>query len=87
MDYDVVIAGGGVMGSSTAYHLLRSDPGLAVAVIEKDSSYERASTVLSDGNVRIQFPACPRQDRPERDRKRLRNKLWSLVPRDASATT
>ncbi len=55
MIYDVVIVGGGVMGSATAYHLMRADPSLSVAVVEKDPSYQRASTVLSDGNVRIQF--------------------------------
>ena len=43
------------MGSATAYHLMRGDRSLSVAVIEKDSSYRQASTVLSDGNVRIQF--------------------------------
>ncbi|MGH8953118.1 MAG: NAD(P)/FAD-dependent oxidoreductase [Acidimicrobiia bacterium] len=55
MTPDVVIVGGGVMGSSTAYHLLSADPSLRVLVIEKDDRYARASTVLSDGNVRIQF--------------------------------
>ncbi len=54
-EYDVVIVGGGAMGSSTAYHLLRAQPGLSVLVLEKDDSYRNASTVLSDGNVRIQF--------------------------------
>jgi len=43
------------MGSSTAYHLMNIEPSLSVIVIEKDSSYARASTVLSDGNIRIQF--------------------------------
>lgn len=43
------------MGSSTAYHLLRADPTLSVLVVERDDSYQQASTVLSDGNVRIQF--------------------------------
>ena len=43
------------MGSSTAYHLMKVDPTLSVVVVERDGSYERASTVLSDGNVRIQF--------------------------------
>lgn len=52
--YDIVIVGGGVMGSSTAYHLMASEK-LKVAVIEKDPSYEHASTPLSIGNVRIQF--------------------------------
>lgn len=53
--YDVVIVGGGVMGCATAYYLLRFDSNLKVAIIEKDPSYEFASTPLSDGNMRIQF--------------------------------
>jgi len=55
LSHDVVIVGGGAMGSSTAYHLLAADPSLSVTVIEKDDKYTHASTVLSDGNVRIQF--------------------------------
>ena len=43
------------MGSSTAYHLMKGDPSLSVVVVERESSYARASTTLSDGNVRIQF--------------------------------
>jgi glycine/D-amino acid oxidase-like deaminating enzyme len=53
--FDVVIAGGGIMGSSTAYHLTRKDKRLKVAVVEKDPSYVRSSTTLSMSNVRIQF--------------------------------
>jgi glycine/D-amino acid oxidase-like deaminating enzyme len=34
---------------------MRADPSLSVVVVERDSSYARASTILSDGNVRIQF--------------------------------
>lgn len=55
MTSDVVIIGGGVMGSATAYHLLMRDPSLAVTVFEKDPTYRYASTVLSDGNIRVQF--------------------------------
>lgn len=43
------------MGMSTAHHLLAADPSLNVAVLEKDPSLARSSTVLSDGNVRVQF--------------------------------
>ena len=53
--YDVLIAGGGVMGSALAYNLVTKDADLKVAVIERDLSYERSSTVRSDGNIRIQF--------------------------------
>ncbi len=53
--YDVIIAGGGIMGSSTAYHLMKAEPRLRLAVVEKDPSYSRASTPLSVGNIRVQF--------------------------------
>jgi glycine/D-amino acid oxidase-like deaminating enzyme len=53
--FDVIIAGGGVMGCATAYYLLKMNPGLQVAIVEKDPTYRYASTILSDGNVRIQF--------------------------------
>lgn len=52
---DVLIVGGAAMGWATAHHLLRLDPGLDVAVVEKDPSLRYASTTLSDGNVRVQF--------------------------------
>jgi len=54
-NFDVIIIGGGIMGSSTAYHLMMADPSLKVVVIEKDLGYERASTALSMVNARIQF--------------------------------
>ena len=53
--YDVIIVGGGIMGSCTAYYLTKTDPSLRVVVIEKDTTYARASTTLSFANIRIQF--------------------------------
>lgn len=53
--YDVIIIGGGIMGSAAAYYLMKADPTLSVAVIERDPSYTFASTALSMSNVRIQF--------------------------------
>jgi FAD-dependent oxidoreductase domain-containing protein 1 len=53
--YDVIIVGGGIMGSTTAFYLTRKDPGLKVVVIERDLAYSRASTTLSMVNARIQF--------------------------------
>ena len=54
-NYDVIIIGGGIMGSSTAYHLKQADSNLNIVVIEKDLAYEKASTTLSMVNIRIQF--------------------------------
>lgn len=53
--YDVIIMGGGIMGASTAYHLMSADPSLKIVIIERDLSYEKASTALSMVNARIQF--------------------------------
>lgn len=53
--FDVIMAGGGVMGCAAAYYLLLEDPTIKVAIIEKDPSYQYNSTVLSDGNMRLQF--------------------------------
>ncbi|RLE06664.1 MAG: hypothetical protein DRJ06_07360 [Candidatus Aminicenantes bacterium] len=53
--YDVVIVGGGVMGSSSAYHLMSAEKNLRVAVVEKDPAYTYASSTLSMANIRIQF--------------------------------
>jgi FAD-dependent oxidoreductase domain-containing protein 1 len=53
--YDVIVVGGGIMGSATAYYLTKMDPKLKVAVVERDPTYERASTTLSMANIRIQF--------------------------------
>jgi FAD-dependent oxidoreductase domain-containing protein 1 len=54
-EYDVVIIGGGIVGSCTAYHLLEQNPSLKVAVLEPDSNYEYASALRSSGGCRVQF--------------------------------
>jgi FAD-dependent oxidoreductase domain-containing protein 1 len=52
---DVVIIGGGVMGSSIAYHLLNDGFDGKVIVLERDPTYEHSSTALSVGGIRQQF--------------------------------
>jgi len=53
---DILIAGGGVVGSSTAY-FLTADPGFRgrVLVVEKDPTYGEAATARSAGGIRQQF--------------------------------
>lgn len=54
--YDVVIVGGAVIGSSTAYWLSQAaGAGLSVLVVERDSSYEFSSTALSTSAIRQQY--------------------------------
>lgn len=43
------------MGSSVAYHLIKSQPDLRIAVVERDPSYTHASAMLSAGGMRQQF--------------------------------
>ena len=54
--YDVVIIGGGVMGSSAAYWLA-AHPGFkgSILMVERDPSYKNATTALSLGSIRQQF--------------------------------
>jgi len=53
--FDVVIVGGGIMGCCTACHLRMLDRSISIAIVERDSTYSRASTALSMANVRTQF--------------------------------
>jgi len=53
--YDIVVIGGGVIGSSIAYNLANDGFDGDILVIEKDPTYEFATTTLSAGGVREQF--------------------------------
>jgi glycine/D-amino acid oxidase-like deaminating enzyme len=61
MQANVVIVGGGVIGSSIAYHLAAKGE-RSVLVVEPDPSYKRASSALSASAIRQQFvtPTCIR---------------------------
>jgi glycine/D-amino acid oxidase-like deaminating enzyme len=52
---DVVIVGGGVVGSSAAWHLRESGFTGRVLVVERDRTYTRASSFLAMGGIRQQF--------------------------------
>lgn len=52
---DVIIVGGGVIGSSIAYNLLKDGFSGNVMVFEKDRTYEFASTPRSAGGIRQLF--------------------------------
>lgn len=54
-DWDVIIAGGAVTGSSAAWWLLGAMSSLRVLVVEPDPTYARSATALSVASVRGQF--------------------------------
>jgi FAD-dependent oxidoreductase domain-containing protein 1 len=55
MNNQIVVIGGGVMGSALAYWLTRLEPSAAVTVVERDPSYTCASSALSAASIRQQF--------------------------------
>jgi glycine/D-amino acid oxidase-like deaminating enzyme len=64
MTADVVIVGGGVVGSSVAWHLREEGFTGRVVVVERDSSYRRASAALTRrasgfGSADISFSPMP----------------------------
>lgn len=55
MRTDIVIIGGGAIGAAVAYFLRKADPSVAVTVIERDPTYNLASTPRASGGVRRLF--------------------------------
>ena len=55
MTADIIIIGGGVIGSSIAFNLLQDGFKGRIVVMERDSSYQFASSALAMGGVRQQF--------------------------------
>ena len=54
----IVIVGGGVVGSSIAWHLRTGGFRAEVTVIERDPTYRRASSRLAMGGIRQQFSSA-----------------------------
>jgi glycine/D-amino acid oxidase-like deaminating enzyme len=52
---DIVIVGGGIMGAALAYWLTHMEPTASVVVVERDPTYELASSALSAASIRQQF--------------------------------
>ncbi|MHA1152442.1 MAG: NAD(P)/FAD-dependent oxidoreductase, partial [Alphaproteobacteria bacterium] len=55
MDCDILIIGGGIVGSSIAYHLAREGRGGKIVVVEPDPTYEFAATPRANGGIRQLF--------------------------------
>lgn len=55
-NYDVVIIGGAIMGSSTAW-FLKDNPDFkgSILVVERDPSYEKCGTSFTNSCIRLQF--------------------------------
>ncbi|MCP5150767.1 MAG: FAD-binding oxidoreductase [Ectothiorhodospiraceae bacterium] len=55
MHADILIIGGGIIGSSIAWHLARAGGAGEVVVVERDPTYEHAATPRSNGGIRRLF--------------------------------
>ena len=53
--YDIVIVGGGIVGSASAYYLRKNGFTGSVAILEKDTTWQFGCTARSAGGLRQQF--------------------------------
>ena len=71
---DVIIVGGGVVGSATAYYLRKQGFTGSILLLERDTTYTFAATGRSAGGIRMQF------SRPEN----IRLSQFGLKPRPSA---
>ena len=57
--FDVVIAGGGIIGVATAISIKQIDPGLSVAIFEKDYDYGLHASGRNSGVLHAGFYYSP----------------------------
>ena len=54
-NFDILIVGGGVVGSACAYYLKKHGFSGSIGIVEKDTSYQDGCTARSAGGIRQQF--------------------------------
>ncbi len=55
LNYDIIIVGGAIVGSSAAYFLRKEGFSGTIALIERDPQFEHSATTLSAASIRQQF--------------------------------
>lgn len=53
--YDILIVGAGIMGASAAWHLIRRDLALRIAMVERDPTFMFAASTATNSCLRQQF--------------------------------
>ncbi|MCL4332760.1 MAG: FAD-binding oxidoreductase, partial [Candidatus Thermoplasmatota archaeon] len=55
MKYDVVVIGAGIVGLTSAYHIKKNNPDVAIAVVDRAPTYGQGNTAKSAAGFRDVF--------------------------------